>query len=127
MRHAKSDAARGAAAQALLDRGYGKSVAVALDVVDDGQAHLEALRELSRWDNGPEQKGLVCIAGKRTRRKRRSPPWLAALSFSGAFLAEAFRADLTEDDAPRNWRCDLNSPFFQMDSLIDALISRLYF
>jgi TPR repeat protein len=65
MRHAKSDAARGAAAQALLDRGYGKSVAVALDVVDDGQAHLEALRELSRWDNGPEQKGLVCIAGEK--------------------------------------------------------------
>ena len=32
MRHAKSDAARGAAAQALLDCGYGKSVAVALDV-----------------------------------------------------------------------------------------------
>jgi hypothetical protein len=30
MRHAKSDAARGAAAQALMDRGYGKSVAVAL-------------------------------------------------------------------------------------------------
>jgi hypothetical protein len=62
MRHAKSDAARGAAAQALLDRGYGKSVAVALDVVDDGQAHLEALRELSRWDNAPEQKGIE--AGK---------------------------------------------------------------
>jgi hypothetical protein len=65
MRHAKSDAARGAAAQALLDRGYGKSVAVALDVVDDGQAHLEALRELSRWDNASEQKGLVCIAGEK--------------------------------------------------------------
>ena len=65
MRHAKSDAARGAAAQALLDRGYGKSVAVALDEVVDGQAHLEALRELSRWDNGPEQKGLVCIAGEK--------------------------------------------------------------
>ena len=65
MRHAKSDAARGAAAQALLDRGYGKSVAVALDVVDDGQAHLEALRELSRWDNTSEQKGLVCIAGEK--------------------------------------------------------------
>ena len=44
---------------------YGKSVAVALDVVDDGQAHLEALRELSRWDNAPEQKGLVCIAGEK--------------------------------------------------------------
>ena len=44
---------------------YGKSVAVALDVVDDGQAHLEALGELSRWDNGPEQKGLVCIAGEK--------------------------------------------------------------
>ena len=65
MRHARSDAARGAAAQALLDRGYGKSVAVALDVVDDGQAHLEALRELSRWDNTSEQKGLVCIAGEK--------------------------------------------------------------
>jgi len=37
MRHARSDAARGAAVQALLDRGYGKSVAVTLDVVDDGQ------------------------------------------------------------------------------------------
>ena len=46
MRHAKSDAARGAAAQALLDRGYGKSVAVSMDVVDEGQAHLEALQEL---------------------------------------------------------------------------------
>ena len=46
MRHAKSDAARGAAAQALLDRGYGKSVAVSMDVVDEGQAHLDALREL---------------------------------------------------------------------------------
>ena len=65
MRHARSDAACGAAAQALLDRGYGKSVAVALDEVDDGQAHLEALRELSRWDNAPEQKGLVCIAGEK--------------------------------------------------------------
>jgi hypothetical protein len=43
----------------------GKSVAVALDEVDDGQAHLEALRELSRWDNAPEQKGLVCIAGEK--------------------------------------------------------------
>ena len=47
MRHAKSDAARGAAAQALLDRGYGKSVAVSMDVVDEGQAHLEALQELA--------------------------------------------------------------------------------
>ena len=43
MRHAKSGAARGAAAQALLDRGYGKSVAVSMDIVDEGQAHLEAL------------------------------------------------------------------------------------
>ena len=50
MRHAKSDAARGAAAQALLDRGYGKSVAVSMDIVDEGQAHLEALQELAdRW------------------------------------------------------------------------------
>ena len=40
-------------------------MAVALDVVDDGQAHLEALDELSCWDNGPEQKGLVCIAGEK--------------------------------------------------------------
>ena len=48
-----------------MDRGYGKSVAVALDEVVDGQAHLEALRELSRWDNAPEQKGLVCIAGEK--------------------------------------------------------------
>ena len=47
MRHAKSDAARGAAAQALLDRGYGKSVAVSMDLVDEGQAHLEALQELA--------------------------------------------------------------------------------
>ena len=47
MRHAKSDAARGAAAQALLDRGYGKSVAVSMDIVDEGQAHLEALQELA--------------------------------------------------------------------------------
>ncbi len=46
MRYAKSDAARGAAAQALLDRGYGKSVAVSMDVVDEGQAHLEVLQEL---------------------------------------------------------------------------------
>jgi hypothetical protein len=46
MRHAKSDAARGAAAQALLDRGYGKSVAVSTETVDEGQAHLDALREL---------------------------------------------------------------------------------
>ncbi len=46
MRHAKSDAARGAAAQALLDRGYGKSVAVSMDVVDEGQAHLDALHEM---------------------------------------------------------------------------------
>ena len=45
--HAKSDAARGAAAQALLDRGYGKSVAVSMDIVDEGQAHLEALQELA--------------------------------------------------------------------------------
>ena len=31
-----------------------------------GQAHLEALQELSRWDNnGPEQKGLVCISGEK--------------------------------------------------------------
>ena len=51
MRHAKSDAARGTAAQALLDRGYGKSVAVAMDIVDEGQAHLEALQELvDRWE-----------------------------------------------------------------------------
>ena len=47
MRHAKSDAARGAAAQALLDRGYGKSVAVSMDIVDEGHAHLEALQELA--------------------------------------------------------------------------------
>ena len=47
MRHAKSDTARGAAAQALLDRGYGKSVAVSMDIVDEGQAHLEALQELA--------------------------------------------------------------------------------
>ena len=47
MRHAKSDAARGAAAQALLDRGYGKSVAVSMDIVDEGQAHLDALQELA--------------------------------------------------------------------------------
>ena len=46
MRHAKSDAARGAAAQALLDRGYGKSVAVSMDVVDEGQAHLDTLHEM---------------------------------------------------------------------------------
>ncbi len=46
MRHAKSDAARGAAAQALLDRGYGKSVAVSMDVVDEGQARLDALHEM---------------------------------------------------------------------------------
>ena len=59
MRHAKSDAARGAAAQALMDRGYGKSVAVALDVVDDGQAHLEALRELAA---APENQRLECIS-----------------------------------------------------------------
>jgi hypothetical protein len=59
MRHAKSDAARGAAAQALLDRGYGKSVAIALDVVDDGQAHLEALRELAA---APEHQRLECIS-----------------------------------------------------------------
>ncbi|MDP7458745.1 MAG: hypothetical protein QGG28_00790, partial [Alphaproteobacteria bacterium] len=45
MRHAKSDAARGAAAQALLDRGYGKSVAVSTETVDEGQAHLDALHE----------------------------------------------------------------------------------
>ena len=44
---AKSDAARGAAAQALLDRGYGKSVAVSMDIVDEGQAHLDALQELA--------------------------------------------------------------------------------
>ena len=36
MRHAKSYTARGAAAQTLLDRGYGKSVAVSMDVVDEG-------------------------------------------------------------------------------------------
>ena len=36
MRHAKSDAARGAPAQALLDRVYGKSVAVSMDIVDEG-------------------------------------------------------------------------------------------
>ena len=47
MRHAKSDAARGAAAQALLYRGYGKSVAVSMDIVDEGQAHLDALQELA--------------------------------------------------------------------------------
>ena len=46
MRHAKSDAARGAAAQALLDRGYGKSVAVSTETVDEGQAHLDALHEI---------------------------------------------------------------------------------
>ncbi len=46
MRHAKSDAARGAAAQALLDRGYGKSVAVSTETVDEGQAHLDALHEM---------------------------------------------------------------------------------
>ena len=48
MRHAKSDAARGAAAQALLDRGYCKAVAVSTETVDAGQAHLDALRELAR-------------------------------------------------------------------------------
>ena len=32
---------------ALLDRGYGKSVAVSMDIVDEGQAHLEALQELA--------------------------------------------------------------------------------
>ena len=47
MRHAKSDAARGAAAQALLYRDYGKSVAVSVDIVDEGQAHLDALQELA--------------------------------------------------------------------------------
>ena len=46
MRHAKSDAARGAAAQALLDHGYGKSVAVSTETVDEGQAHLDALHEM---------------------------------------------------------------------------------
>ena len=44
-----TDAARGAAAQALLDRGYGKSMAVSMDIVDVGQAHLEALQELADW------------------------------------------------------------------------------
>ena len=42
-----------------MDRGYGKSVAVALDVVDDGQAHLEALRELAA---APEHQRLECIS-----------------------------------------------------------------
>ncbi len=46
MCHAKSDAARGAAAQALLDRGYGKSVAVSMETADEGQAHLDALHEM---------------------------------------------------------------------------------
>tara|TARA_B100001964_G_scaffold225989_1_gene274432 strand:- start:198 stop:494 length:297 start_codon:yes stop_codon:yes gene_type:complete len=35
-----------AVAQAQLDRGCGKSVAVSMDVVDKGQAHLDALHEL---------------------------------------------------------------------------------
>ena len=39
--------ARGAAARALLDCGYGRSVAVSMDIVDEGQAHLEALQELA--------------------------------------------------------------------------------
>ena len=39
--------ARGTGAQALLDRGYGKSVAVSMDVVDEGQAHLKALQALA--------------------------------------------------------------------------------
>jgi hypothetical protein len=33
--------------QALLDRGYGESVAVSMDVVAEGQADLEALQELA--------------------------------------------------------------------------------
>ena len=60
MRHAKSDAARGAAAQALLDRGYGKSVAVSMDVVDEGQAHLDALHEmLDRRERIGKEKALA--------------------------------------------------------------------
>jgi len=47
LRHAKSDAARGVATQALLDHGYGKFVGVSLEVVDEGQAHREALQELT--------------------------------------------------------------------------------
>ena len=32
-------------------RGYGKSVVVSMDVVDEGQAHLDALHEmLDRWE-----------------------------------------------------------------------------
>ena len=30
----------------LLDRGYGKSVAVSMDVVDEGLAHLDALHKM---------------------------------------------------------------------------------
>jgi len=29
------------------DSGYGKSVAVSMDIVDEGQAHLDALQELA--------------------------------------------------------------------------------
>jgi hypothetical protein len=36
-----------------------------MDVVDDGQAHLEALRELSRIDNGPDQQRLGWISGEK--------------------------------------------------------------
>jgi hypothetical protein len=38
---------------------HAKSMAVALDVVDDGRAHLEALRELAA---APEHQRLECIS-----------------------------------------------------------------
>ena len=40
MRHAKFEATHGTAARTLLYRGYGMSVAVSMDVVDEGETHL---------------------------------------------------------------------------------------
>ena len=90
MHHAKSDAARGAAAQALLDRGYGKSVAVSMDIVDEGQAHLEALQELA----DRRQR----INREKTPAEATSPPWLAIIDLGYNSLMRTLIATRTEED-----------------------------
>ena len=47
MRHDKSGTTCDTSAQGVVDRGYSEFVAVSMDIVDEGQVHLDAQRELS--------------------------------------------------------------------------------
>ena len=55
MRHAKDDRVRGTAAQALLERGWGKPrVEVATTHKSDSQSFIEALQEVAQRVKGQE-------------------------------------------------------------------------